>query len=127
MSSDIQVNITVDPPLEKLARAYGNLELNTFLQGEIQRLALLTERYAKQVTPVLTGRLRASIHVEGFQAFGGTKVKTGTHYAIYVHEGTRFMRARPFMQWGAEYAVDSTKGQIGPRLEKHLRQKLSRL
>lgn len=50
--------------------------------------------------PVDTGRLRASIRwslakdAQGLVAIVGTDVK----YAVYVHEGTRFMAARPFLR-----------------------------
>lgn len=62
-----------------------------------------------------TGRLRASIQGGTYsggsvsQSASGTtisrlrgEVGPSVHYAIYVHEGTRYMRARPFMETAVE-------------------------
>lgn len=59
---------------------------------------------AEEVTPVDTGTLKASIHVEGPDVRGFTataKVATGgeaSGYAIYVHEGTSRMAARKYIE-----------------------------
>ena len=59
---------------------------------------------SQAVTPVDTGTLKASIHVEGPTASGNTaeaKVATGgesSAYAIYVHEGTSRMGAYKFIE-----------------------------
>jgi HK97 gp10 family phage protein len=57
---------------------------------------------AQAATPVDTGTLRGSIHIESVTASGSTvsaTVATGgeAEYAIYVHEGTYKMAGRPFM------------------------------
>jgi HK97 gp10 family phage protein len=63
-----------------------------------------------------TGRLRSSIGVGvnrfgdpagiGFSANGLTGwVGPTTNYAIFVHEGTKRMRGRPFLKQGAEKAM----------------------
>lgn len=47
-----------------------------------------------------TGRLRASIKVSSFSGksgFAGVRVGTNVEYAPYVHDGTRYMRANPFL------------------------------
>lgn len=58
---------------------------------------------AQSRTPVRTGTLKASIHVNGVKV-GSTeisaRVATGgeaNEYAVFVHEGTRKMTARPFL------------------------------
>lgn len=53
---------------------------------------------AKQLCPVDTGRLRSSIAWE-FRHDGDVYVVVGTNveYAIYVHEGTRYMAGTPFL------------------------------
>jgi len=47
---------------------------------------------------VRTGNLMSLIHSKfsGFQGF----VMSGASYSIYVHEGTRYMRARPYLDVG---------------------------
>lgn len=58
---------------------------------------------AQTITPVDTGTLKGSLHVVGVET-GGTSVTatiaTGgeaNEYALYVHEGTTRMSARPFL------------------------------
>jgi len=124
----VNISITVEPPLEKIAQAYHNVDLNRFIQEEIiNKLAYSIERFAKQVTPVDTGRLRSSIGVSNSIREFSAIVQTNVKYASFVHEGTRYMRARPFMELGAKYAVDWWNGDIGARLDKHLRQRLSNI
>lgn len=59
---------------------------------------------SQAVTPVDTGTLKASIHVEGPTVSGNTaeaRVATGgesSAYAIYVHEGTSRMGAYKFIE-----------------------------
>lgn len=63
---------------------------------------LLVETTAKQLAPVDTGRLRASIHSEfSNNGLGGT-VSTNVSYAQAQELGTRFHRAQPFMYPAAE-------------------------
>lgn len=61
----------------------------------IKRAIIQVERSAKIKVPVDTGRLRASHQIE-FTNFRGELFPT-TDYAPFVHEGTRFMRARPWL------------------------------
>ena len=94
----------------------------------VKRSAYLVEGESKKVTPVLTGRLRASISsvFSTLQAI----VSPHTDYAIYVHQGTyaghipeprgegqKGMQARPFMLWGAEKAVDAIKKEFGEAIK----------
>lgn len=71
---------------EKVARA---------IQNTIYKITLMIERGGKQNAPVDTGRLRVSIasDIRPMQA----SVRTNTNYASYVHDGTRYIRARPFL------------------------------
>jgi HK97 gp10 family phage protein len=48
-------------------------------------------------SPVDTGRMRTSINVVRETPTEG-EVAAGVNYAIFVHEGTRHMRGRPFMR-----------------------------
>lgn len=70
----------------------------------VGKAALDLEGRAQAVTPVDTGTLKASIHVEGPEVRGNeatAKVSTGgeaSEYAIYVHEGTSRMAASKFIE-----------------------------
>jgi phage gpG-like protein len=65
-------------------------------------LAAKVETAAKARCPVDTGRLRSSItwrievDGQGVVAIVGTSIS----YAVWVHEGTRFMAGRPFLTEG---------------------------
>lgn len=57
-------------------------------------------RLSRSPKRIDTGRLRASIKVSTFTALAGVaavSVGTNVEYAIYVHEGTRYMQANPFI------------------------------
>lgn len=73
------------------------------LNQAIRKVTLSIGRDSRINTPVDTGRLRAS-HYENFTNLKGV-VGTDTEYDLFVHQGTRFMKARPFLK----QAVDSNE------------------
>ena len=94
------------------------------LNKAIKTSLFAIERDSKLRTPVDTGRLRAS-HQTTFSPLRGVLEPTA-EYAIYVHEGTRYMRARPFLlqsvqknesvvQRNFESAVQNVLDEIGDR------------
>lgn len=70
------------------------------LSTAILKGTLMAEGIARRTSPHDTGRLASSIFTEIRPLFG--KVETDTEYAIFVHDGTRFIRARPWMKQAAE-------------------------
>lgn len=65
------------------------------------RRGILVQNGARVRCPVDTGRLRSSINVEGpviVNGVAGVRVGTIVEYAIFVHEGTRYMVGRPFLR-----------------------------
>lgn len=73
------------------------------LNQAIRKVTLSIGRDSRINTPVDTGRLRSS-HYENFTNLKGV-VGTDTEYDLFVHQGTRFMKARPFLK----QAVDSNE------------------
>lgn len=117
MANDLTVSII--PSGSQLSRAFFSLDVTGFLQREINQLAMGVERYAKQLTPVRTGRLRASIFTSPQLAGLRAVVSTNTNYAIYVHDGTKYIKTkRPFMTMGAAFAQVSQLKDINVRLDK---------
>lgn len=112
-----QITITINPSLQKLAASIGAVDVQKFMRDEIYKIALLIERNAKQLTPVNTGALRSSISTSFLIMGIGARVATNKDYAIFVHEGTRYMRSRPFMKKGAEFAEPQIAGQISKRID----------
>lgn len=72
--------------------------------AKIERKQLLTnigfvvEREAKKRAPVRTGTLRRSITSRVNESGNVARVGSNLRYAPFVHFGTRYMRARPFLQ-----------------------------
>ena len=118
MSNDIKFQVSIKPDGAKLSKAFMNMNVTSFLVSEINRLAASVERYAKQLTPVRTGFLRASINFTPVSFGLRTWVSTHTKYAFFVHEGTKYMRGRPFMKYGAMFAQTGAEKDVRDRLDK---------
>lgn len=75
-----------------------------YLRNASMDSALLIEGAGKKLSPVDTGRMRASIGTSlGVLDKGLTSVvQTNVFYAVFVHEGTSRIKARPFMRQAAE-------------------------
>ena len=67
---------------------------------EITRRGIQVEGLAKDLCPVDTGRLRASITTEPGDAGGEFSVRIGTDvfYAIFQEFGTRYQSGTPFLR-----------------------------
>jgi HK97 gp10 family phage protein len=98
MHPDISINVDSDMVRMWISELPG--VINAAIQRTIYKVTLLVERLGKQKSPVDTGRLRASISSD-IHPMNAT-VSTHTNYAIYVHDGTRYMRGRPFMRQAAD-------------------------
>ena len=111
----------------KLDLTEANVYFNAFpkkmefvVNNIVKKGILLVERYAKQLAPVDTGRLRASIGGGSFKggsfsdgtgrSFGNLEasIRPFVNYAIYQELGTRRMQAHPFMG----PAVDRVRQEI---------------
>lgn len=92
------ITITVKPSFEEVAKRFDRIDLEKAIQEGIERFAFGIERYSKIRSPIDTGRLRASITTD----IGNLRARIAPHvdYALFVHEGTKFMRSRPFMELG---------------------------
>jgi len=102
---EIAVKIT---NIDQIRRAFNR---SPFLMAKelnkaIEKTVFKVEQQSKINTPVDTGRLRASHYTE-FSNLRGA-VGTDTNYDIFVHEGTRYMKARPYLRT----AIDETSKSI---------------
>lgn len=73
----------------------------------IKKSMIEIQRQSVPLTPVDTGRLRGSYRIEFKPAVGA--VIPDTEYAVYVHEGTWKMNARPFLAKGLKAAKSQIK------------------
>lgn len=102
MPSPFVISVSVKPTFEALAKAISSVDVEKRMRKMMEEYAYSVERYSKQVSPRKTGYMMGSIRPDI-----GKDIEIGTHnvkYAYWVHEGTRFMRSRPFMKWGLEFA-----------------------
>lgn len=76
------------------------------LDKAIRKSTFQIARQSRVNTPVDTGRLRSS-HTETFGRMRGI-IEPKAEYAEFVHDGTRFMRGRPFLA----DAVESEESQV---------------
>lgn len=92
---DVKISIT---NLPQIKAAFGKAPkiIGPRLDMAIKKSILTIGRRSRELTPVDTGRLRASTR-EVFRPLHG-EVGTNVKYDIFVHEGTRYMRARPFLR-----------------------------
>jgi HK97 gp10 family phage protein len=115
------MNIVIRIDAERVAEFFRKMpgKMKDALDSGIKKSAAYIEAESKKVTPVDTGRLRASIH----SVFGRLRgeIGTNTNYAIFVHEGTTFMRSRPFMSWGIRNAENDIKDVFKEEISRALR------
>ena len=106
--------------LDKLQRRFvgSPQKLRRAIGSALKKSSFLIERESKKRAPVDTGRLRASIFttLKPFTAIVEPKVK----YAIYVHEGTRFTRPRPFMRLAADDNQQKISRIFKQEIDRHL-------
>ena len=93
----------------------------SYINTAIKKSILFVQGNSQTRTPVDTGRLRGSYDFK----FGNLYGETGpnTNYAIYVHEGTRYMPSRPFLQ----QALNSSRGAINKWFEQELNNALEKI
>jgi len=91
------------------------------LMPEINEGARKVQRTARDIVPVDTGILKASIKVKSYPKQQSAVVFTTTEYATYVEFGTRKMRAQPFMT----PAININRAGINQSMKKYLREKLA--
>lgn len=79
----------------------------------MHKIVLTVLRHSQQRTPVKFGTLRRSettrVEPGGLRGWVGSNVV----YAPFVHEGTRFMEARPFFEQG----MQDSRAEIGRLLQ----------
>ena len=112
------ISITIDEKIVSRWLSTRPEKLKGAVSNIINKVTLLTERYAKILTPVDTGRLRSSISSQ-IRPMSST-VSTHTNYARYVHDGTRYMSPRPFMRQGADQALGQMSGIVDAEVKNAL-------
>ena len=115
--SDPTIEIVRITGLDDIIRITNPERARRIIARSLKRIGLIVERNAKPVTPVKTGNLKRSITsvpLEWNRVAVGTKVD----YALYVHEGTRRMRGRPYLRQGLERSRDQINREIDRALDE---------
>lgn len=112
---------TITPNLDQLQRKFAGKAdaLKKGISGAIAKSALLVERQSKIRTPVDTGRLRSSIYSD--IAPMRATIQPNTNYAVFVHEGTKRMKSRPYMKEGYVAAYREIIQNFGDAVEKAIK------
>lgn len=107
---------------DEVGRKLKNVDIPNASQQGLEAYAFMVERGAKISAPVDTGRMRASITTD----IGNMRAVVAPHvdYAIFVHEGTKFMKGIPFMAIGLSQAAGAGLGPFVGALERELNNKL---
>lgn len=118
----MEVSVTIKN-LPAIKRAFGKSPalMARNLNTAIHKSILSIGRRSRINTPVDTGRLRASTR-EQFSYLKG-EVGTHTQYDIFVHEGTRYMRGRPYLA----NAVRSEQGQVDTWMQEAVQKTLDQI
>lgn len=93
--ASLTIKITNAAQIQK-AFAQAPAKMTKALTKAIKQSVFLLQGRSMSNTPVLTGRLRGS-HYTRFMPLKG-EVGANANYAGFVHDGTRFMKGRPFLE-----------------------------
>ena len=98
--------------------SFRDFDIDDLVERELANTASAIEEQAKSITPVDTGRLRASItaDVKGLEANIGTDVE----YASYVHDGTSEMAPQPFLYPVADGIIEGIDDRIADDIARLL-------
>lgn len=117
--SDVSVDIKItNLPQLKAAFESSPRVVGKYLDRAIKKAIIRVGRASRIKTPVDTGRLRASTR-ETFRPLYGD-VGTYTNYDIFVHEGTRYMKGRPFMRLAVEQEQQNVENDFKVELDNAL-------
>lgn len=105
MDEYIELNVKIENEKEVMEELKKYPELINKNLIDYIKLALMgIQRNAKMIAPVDTGRLRADIRtdlrIQSNQIKG--VIFNDVYYALFVHEGTSRMRARPYFKQAVE-------------------------
>lgn len=112
--------------LRKLKRAFifAPTKVGKEIEDGLKKSIVIVEREAKRsittgrTRAIDTGRLRAS-HFSRVKGLTGEIFPT-VNYAIFVHEGTRFMRSRPWLEKAARNARNDVKKELQKSINRAL-------
>ncbi len=83
----------------------------------IEKAVFKVNERAKRNSPVDTGRMRASISKSVSERAMSGEVVVGVRYGIYVHEGTRYMKGRPFLENAVRDSEKEIEGYLLQAIE----------
>lgn len=104
MAARTRLTLTWDAAAEQAFQRAVERGLNGYrfrVRSDLQRAGIMAQNRARQLAPVDTGRLRASIvskTTASTRTLEAVEVGTNVEYAPYVEFGTRYMRAQPFLR-----------------------------
>lgn len=119
----MNISITATPTFHELAEKFKDIDLEGLIKDKVKDIATQLEDAAKSHAPVKTGELRDSILVLNTQPLGAV-IQAQAGHAMFVHEGTRKMSARPFMELGANDVVKDLEKDLAKDIEDEIQNAL---
>lgn len=119
----MQITVDFKPDVDKIGKMLESVDLVNALRDKVVQISRDIQDAAQSQTPIRTGKLRSSIFVVNSSPLGAI-IKTDLNYALFVHEGTKNMRGRPFMELGAGKVEKSIDQQIADGVTKELESKI---
>lgn len=105
--------------LDELQKAFKKAPrlFTQIFDGAVKKSIYALLGTSREATPVDTGFLRGAGMVTSFEALMGTLENTAP-YALFVHDGTKHMPARPFFSEGIDAGQDQVDNIFSDALEQ---------
>lgn len=115
--ADVKITSNIKQIAKKLGTTPRKISIG--LTRAIRASAFLVQAKARKISPVDTGLMRRSIEptIHLLQA----TIAPNVVYAVYVHEGTRFMQARPFMRDAKRQSLTRIRQQFRNEIIRAIR------
>lgn len=111
--TDVKIEIK---NIAEIRRAFSKAPrlMGEAFKGALGSSAKWLQRESQLLTPVKTGTLYSSYKtdISGSGLQMKAEVGPSANYGIFVHEGTRFMKGRPFLKQGAEASLSEVDAQF---------------
>lgn len=120
------LEVEIKPTFEQMSKALSNVEIEKVIRNFIESTAFGIERVAKQLTPHVTGTLKSSIQTWFPSNRMSALIGSYLYYAPFVHFGTKYMKARPFLYKAGDLVLKDRKKALEGRIDQEFAKSFQR-